>query len=554
MSDDATILYLEADDEVTSVVRRIRASTAERVILVAPGRSRALSSVVAVRLLGRAGEQAGRTVAVVGDALTRSLATEAGVAAHATLDEARSGTVSAAVDPAPRAAISVVRGPATEDTAPTLAAAAAAPSAEARPSTSAGPDDLTRASLPIAKEPRPAHQPERSVRRPPSRGGSAGRAGLLALALLLAGAVAAGAFVLPAATVTLRPTLVDIGPVTYAIDAEDAEHLSGEVERATTVVATGTYEDHAPAAGTVVLFNWTFFPVRVPAGTFVAAGEQAFATQTEVVVPRGSLTGDGRIAAGDISVAVVAAAAGLDGNVDAEAIDTIVNEGIDAQLRGFPENPERRVINPEPTTGGTDATGSEILQADVDAALAALRADLADAVDDAIPDDGGVVVRPDAPAEPAIAIPDDLVGRRDEVEVELTGTQPWEAWLVDPAALESAAVDRLETDPGLVPDGYAIVPDATTVELTTPAVVDGVLVADATVTARAAPAIDRDAVLATIAGMTAADAEAALADIGAADVTLWPGWTSTVPGVAWRVELRIDGADPAPSSAPSGSP
>ncbi|HEX7225095.1 MAG TPA: hypothetical protein VF367_05925, partial [Candidatus Limnocylindria bacterium] len=143
---------------------------------------------------------------------------------------------------------------------------------------------------------------------------------------------------------------------------------------------------------------------------------------------------------------------------------------------------------------------------------------------------------------------------RDVAEAELTGTQAWEAWVVDPDAVEAAAVDRLETDPGLVPDGYAIVPDSTMVELATPTVIDGVLTADATVAAGAAPVIDRDEVLAAIAGMTAAEAEAALAGIGDADVTLWPGWTSTVPGMAWRVDLRVEGAAPGASATPSDAP
>ena len=49
-----------------------------RIVLVAPGRSRATSSAVALRLLARAGEDDERELAVVGDALTRSLAAEAG--------------------------------------------------------------------------------------------------------------------------------------------------------------------------------------------------------------------------------------------------------------------------------------------------------------------------------------------------------------------------------------------------------------------------------------------------------------------------------------------
>ena len=43
MSDESAILYLEADDEVTSVVRRLRAADPGPVLVVAPGRSRATS-------------------------------------------------------------------------------------------------------------------------------------------------------------------------------------------------------------------------------------------------------------------------------------------------------------------------------------------------------------------------------------------------------------------------------------------------------------------------------------------------------------------------------
>ena len=75
------------------------------------------------------------------------------------------------------------------------------------------------------------------------------------------------------------------------------------------------------SAVAVLAFNWTFVPVVVPAGTFVAAGEQAFATQADVTVPRGRLTLFGTIEAGEIEVDVVAAAPGPAANVDAQAIN-----------------------------------------------------------------------------------------------------------------------------------------------------------------------------------------------------------------------------------------
>jgi hypothetical protein len=124
VSEMPTVIYLEADDEVTSVVRRLRAAEPGPVVVVAPGRSRATSSVVALRLLGRAAEADEREVRVVGDVLTRSLAAEAGLSAFGTLDDARrAGETTGPVGEPRHAEIHVVRGPVTDETAPTVAAA-----------------------------------------------------------------------------------------------------------------------------------------------------------------------------------------------------------------------------------------------------------------------------------------------------------------------------------------------------------------------------------------------------------------------------------------------
>jgi hypothetical protein len=110
-SEEPQLLYLEPDDEITSVIRRLRGADAGRVVLVAPGRSRATSSVVALRLLQRAAAETGRSVALVADAPTRSLAGEAGVAAFASVADATSPSPSPAEPMTPtRAPIHVVRG------------------------------------------------------------------------------------------------------------------------------------------------------------------------------------------------------------------------------------------------------------------------------------------------------------------------------------------------------------------------------------------------------------------------------------------------------------
>ncbi|MGZ6213566.1 MAG: hypothetical protein ACXWMG_01280, partial [Candidatus Limnocylindria bacterium] len=113
------LLYLESDDEITSVIRRLRGADAGRVVLVAPGRSRATSSVVALRLLARAAADTGRSVALVADASTRALAGEAGIAAFASVADATSPTPSPAEPMTPtRAPIHVVRGAAAPRSQP----------------------------------------------------------------------------------------------------------------------------------------------------------------------------------------------------------------------------------------------------------------------------------------------------------------------------------------------------------------------------------------------------------------------------------------------------
>ena len=535
MSDLSSVVYLEADDEVTSVVRRIREADGDAVIVVAPGRSRAVSSVVALRLLARAADGAGRGLVVVGDTLTRSLAGEAGVMAHATLEDARrAGTAGPAMEPT-RAAISVVRGPVPEDTAPTMTAAPLTVTA----------DDVTRAvsqprSGPRARRPLQA----RRRRRLPIAVVTA------VVALLLAVLVAAAA-VAPGAVITIVPRAEPVGPITYEIVAGDTERIAGTVNASVEVPVTGTYQDLEPATGTAVLLNWTFVPVTVEAGTFVAAGQQAFATEVDVVVPRGSLTGAGTIAAGEAEVAVVAAAPGPAANVGAGAIDTVVNESVDARLRGFPENTERTVTNPEPTAGGLDVIGSEITQADVDGAVAELREELASLADAALPVDAVVVSDPEPP-EPVIAGLDGLIGRRDAPSPSLRGELEWSARVVDEEAVRSAALERFLGDADAIPAGSELMEDTVEVAVAQPALDGETVRVQVRVSARRIPTIDTAEIRRSVTGATPAQVQSSLEPLGAVHVELWPGWVSTVPALDWRIELRVEGGQTGDASRSAG--
>lgn len=547
MHDAPALIYLEADDEVTSVVRRVRASTESRVVVVAPGRSRATSSVVALRLLARFGAEGDREIAVVGDALTRSLAGEAGLAAYLTVDDARRA---APVDPAAsaprRAGIHVVRGTDTEDTAPTMPAAPLpdpdAASAETRP---------IAVARPVAATARPA-------------GRSAGRrrvpvaVAATVLAVLLVASVVAGAVLLPAASVSVAPRTVPISARTYTLKVEGAERLTGTVNEVATVTATGTYPILQQATGTVTFFNFNVSPQEVLDGTLVAAGQQAgaqaFETVTPIVVPEGFLTPQGTIQAGEMSVPVMASAPGPAGNVPAMAIDTILSDGPRNRLRGFANNEEQLVVNPGPTSGGSQSTGPEIMQEDVDAAVASLRSALSAGVAEAL-DQGDLIPVPVGTVpEPAFDGVDGLVGTRDQPAVEIAGTLAYDQWLVDRDDLERAATERLVDDDQAVPLGYRLIDEVTTVEVTESTATAEDVRVTVEVSGRAEALMDERAVLERIRGRGLEDASAELEDLGRASIDLWPGWVTSVPELEWRIEVTIERVDDEGRAQPEASP
>ena len=288
-----------------------------------------------------------------------------------------------------------------------------------------------------------------------------------------------------------------------------------------------------------MLFNWTFFPQPIGAGTLVAAGDQAFATQADVVVPRGSLTAEGTIQAGEASVAVAASAPGPAGNVGADEIDTVLSENADARLQGFPENGQRRVTNPEATSGGVDETGTEITQADVDAAVEALTADLRGEVADALDEHADAIVVQTELPEPEIEGLDELAGTRDQAEATIDGSLPWEAWTADRAEVTEAARQQFANDPAQVPSGHVLLPESIEVAIEEANVRRGAMRVDVTATGRSAAEIDTNEVADRIAGLAPDDAEAALEDLGHATVELWPDWVASVPTMGWRIEVRV---------------
>jgi Baseplate J-like protein len=522
MDAEPQLLYLEPDDEITSVVRRLRGADAGRVILVAPGRSRATSSVVALRLLARTASEAGRSVALVADAGTRALAGEAGIAAFGSVAEATSPSPVPAETIVPaRAPIHVVRG--------VSAGRGKAP-------TSLPATDGLEETMAVHVPPPPAAARRRTERRPPSR-----LAAILMAALLVL-LVAGGAAALPAATVTITPVSQAIGPRTYTVTVPIAGYATGTTEIKQAGTATGTKHDLVAATGSVTFYNYSYVYVQVPAGTQVSAGGSVFfTTDATVTAPPGSLTGsDPPIAPGQISVAVTAVEPGLTGNLAAEAIDRVENKSIDRYLQGFGNQRGRRVSNPEATTGGDDTSHPVVDQKDVDDAVAALRtqltAHLKEQLEGSNPD--RVYAGPNADEVAQITIPEDLVGKEDTPTFELTGTLAYDRAYAKEADVEAAARQQLASDSAAVREGMAVADNSLVFAWEAGTVNGAQLTVRVTVRGVAAAAIDENAVRNKVAGMTREEAKAALADLGQVQVDFWPGWVEQVPKLGFRITVK----------------
>ncbi|MBA2266050.1 MAG: hypothetical protein H0W17_06610 [Chloroflexi bacterium] len=539
MTEETELLYLETDDEVTSVVRRLRDTKAVRVVLVAPGRSRATSSVVALRLLARAAHEAERGLALVGDGLTRSLAAEAGLDAYASIDDARNVVPTEPIEAATkRASIHVVRGVDADETAPTPIMAA--------PAATAWSDELTQ----VRARPAPTVTRPRQRRRSPAVG-----LGLGALAVLLIGAGVLGVVVLPAASIAIVPANEPIGPVSYQISIDDPVRMQGTVDATATVTVTGTYAIRAAATAVVVFRNFNTVDVAVGAGTLVAAGEQAFETSSDVVVAAGTLTAEGTIQAGEGSVDVLAAAVGPSANVPSTAIDTILSKEVAVRLRGFPNNEQRLILNPEAASGGVDSTGTEITQQDVDEAQASLFAALDVAVADALDATEDAIFADSAEApDPVIDGIDGLVGTRDRETAEITGTLAYDRLVVEHEEVIELARERLAGDSGMLPAGHELLPAVSEVSVGEARRDGDSLIVVASVTAASTPLIDRGEVIGRVQGRAIAEARAALADLGDVTVELWPGWVTSVPGLDWRIEVTIVGESTGGSLTPASEP
>jgi len=544
MAEQTQLLYLEPDDEITTVVRRLREADAPRVALVASGRTKATTSAVALRLLAQVAAEEQREVVLVADAAARALAAEAGIPAFASVAEANAeGAVPIESPPARRAAIHVVRGeaePAAPELAPVEHDAAGQVAALSLEETQAvpvqRPDRYPVPAQPPPAQPRsaPAGQRAAPVRRTRFTWWVIPAAALL----LLVAVGAALATVVPAATVVVHPRAAKVGPLSYTVRPEMRAGAGTPLTSTKQGEATGHRTVRTFATGVILLINYSDENVTVPSGTTVSVhGEVLFQTTQAVTVPD-SFFGF----VGTANAPIRAVERGPGGNVDANAIDTIEDRDVDRRLRG--QGPDdRRVRNDDPTSGGDERELLVVRKSDITAVTDAIRADLEQQLASQRGESVEARIYPqDGAPKATIEVPKDLEGHEsaDPFTFELTGTLTDDQAYVLRSDAVALATARALQDPAATPSGRTLDEESIRVEVGGATLQGDRIEVMTQVTAQAAPQYDPSAIAGRIGGMTADGARSALSSIGPADVTFWPFWVDRVPSLDWRVKVDVE--------------
>lgn len=394
-------IYLEPDEEITSVVDKIKAADSRQVAVVVPKNGTIFQSLVNLKLLAREAKTADKTVVLISaNKVGTRLARQVGIETYSTL-----GNVTDS--PAPTAPATIPTSPLPETidgirvhryegaTTPTETSAEPEPAVEPvdkvdnEPAEEESPVDDHQVEPEVVPpvEPKTEPAPEKEVEAPTalppivSRGVSRSsltmpkikipwKSVLAAVAIVLVGILITVLF-LPRGevtlsfaakpidkTVTLQAKTVDDGG-----DATVVGNLLQSSKDGTKVVtATGKKDIGTKATGTLTFYNKaSSSPVTLAAGTTVTYSGKSFTTDKSISIPGASVSG-GNIVPGQTTGSVTATVAG----------DTYNLSGVQFTIAGQPTT----VYANGSTSGGTTKQVTVLSQTDVDQGYADLKTQL----------------------------------------------------------------------------------------------------------------------------------------------------------------------------------
>lgn len=555
-------LYLEVDEEIPSVIEKLKRQPTDEVVLVIPAGSSLVASVVNVKLLKRAAERAKKRLALVTtDPVGRHIAATVGVPVFVSVKDRRSiepprpakpDPVDQDVDLRPvvvdaPAGVSVHHyGESVSENG--LPAKPAPPSGfSARPVTQPEPtvDEETLPEPTSTEEPavpalRLNIRPSTNATPPSPRR----RPGLVLISLLvIVGGLAALWYFYPrvavALTVATEPyeakanVTVDSSKqfVTDATGGTIAgDRLDATADASKDHPATGTKDAGTKASGTVALQNRLGQAVKLSSSTTLTEAGVSFQTTSDITIPAATASIDANggitVVPGSATVGAQAASAGDAGNIaggtalSVTGVSDSVASKVSASASGA-------------FSGGTTKQVKVISQADIDAVKLAAQADATAAAKQKLTAALAGKKLIDA-ASRITTVSDELSGKLGDEADTVTdkATVKYEAIVFDDAAA-SAAVTKLMDQS--VPSGKMLVrapSDSMTVNVNNLDWTAGSFVLSEDVKTTLAAAVDRAAILKVLAGKSLAAAEAALATqpgIQHATFTFRPGWLRRLP-------------------------
>jgi hypothetical protein len=532
------IYYLDDQDEITSAAARIRDSSDTRIALVLSGASRVATSRINFRLLAGEAKRRNKKLAIVAaDPSVQSVARSAGLAVFATVGSFEKAEAARAAGGTEGAT-----GESWE---------AYGELATAGPRASSG----------------------RLIGGPTGPGGSAAarrgrsrrvpRSFVAALASVIVLVVGLGAFFFyPSATVAVTLREETVGPMNLSVTVDPTIATSNDqkatvpgvkkafpIEASGSFPATGENVVETPATGTVTFSSEnTYLAVPIPTGTKVStAGGIAFATTSAVTVPR-AVFGTGR---GVVDAPVAAVVKGLSGNVAARTITRVPADLASALVAASP------VTNKSATTGGTHTVTPMIVQADIDAAETNLSSGLQASFQAALAAPGAVPLGSNLFSDTArLGIPTfspDPQGLLNQVvtSFELTAAATGTAVVADLSTVRTVAESRIKS---AVRSGYSLVGGSITTQLGTAATQGDAVVVPVTAAGLQTPIVDAGQLRAAVQGRSVEEARTYLAQFGKVEISVSPGWASTMPSFDFRIDFQLLTVSPKPtvSASPSG--
>ncbi|MBX4199465.1 hypothetical protein KW789_01060 [Candidatus Saccharibacteria bacterium] len=372
-------IYIDIDDEITSIIDKVEAAKSKIVALVLPKRANALQSVVNMRLLKRSSDKASKSlVLVTSEAALLPLAGAAGIHVAknlqsapeippSPLDKAKAGPD----EPEDAEELTDEDKPSKIDYKRSIGELAAAHEADDAITLDEPGDEL-----PEPKEPKSSAGPKaisRKLNVPNFERFRLMLFGGIFLFIALIVFIILAIFVLPKGTIAITTTSLPIS-ANLTLNASDkfttldekANNIPAVLKASKqtsnqTANATGQKNLGDKAKGTVTVSNCTNSAITVPAGSGVSSGGLTFITQNSINLDSGNFTSGGACKSSGShvgSVSVTAQSGGTKYNIGPSSFSVA---GFSSSVTGQSSGS---------MSGGTDNIVTVVTQGDIDAAKA----------------------------------------------------------------------------------------------------------------------------------------------------------------------------------------